>query len=549
MLSDFPYTSLTFALQQAATPAEKAGAAKVVFLIDVENSVRRCGVISQVEVRVTVPSSDALLKSALEKIVYFEARVDQLSNDAGGVKAALERTRGDLAQASQREIELRRVVAELEVRLGRAHAEREDLARVVDALKRERAELIQKMLDASRIHRTGTEQEPADFDLAQFISTLRQEVVRPSAGFQAAPVATLSEQRAPAEQRQKPDTTDQKPEADTSSAVEALAQQLQSDGRLAVSAADFQALSGAALFTGHADETLFGFSVRELSALDAPSRIRAAERLAALAQTAAAPALAAALHVEHVPEVQIALLGALSGLAKVEAVPVVQPHLTSIHADVRIAALKALLALDAIQAGPHIAQAMKDPNRSVRRRASMLALSLRGAAAFELGELALQDAEPDVRALAVLVLGASGAEAARAHLLKALKDGDERVRRAASQAWSRHVGADVTSVVNLDEAQRRREVRKIAVLPVAPVSIQKVPAAPPAIAKPVPKQSADTTEVRKKIVAELRASIRGKQVDDLAQQLGLTSVQVHEVVQQLVSSGAAVRRGQKIFVG
>ena len=45
---------------------------------------------------------EALLKSALEKIVYFEARASQLTNDAGSSREELERTKHELAAASQR---------------------------------------------------------------------------------------------------------------------------------------------------------------------------------------------------------------------------------------------------------------------------------------------------------------------------------------------------------------------------------------------------------------------------------------------------------------
>ena len=76
--------------------------------------------------------------------------------------------------------------------------------------------------------------------------------------------------------------------------------------------------------------------------------------------------------------VQVALLGALASLAKVEALPVVTPLLTSRAPEVRIAALKALLTLDAAAAAPHLAAATKDPDKAVRRRASLLALGLSG---------------------------------------------------------------------------------------------------------------------------------------------------------------------------
>ena len=65
---------------------------------------------------------ESLLQSALEKIVYFEARSEQLQNDLATVRGECDRLRNDLSSAAQREIELRRVVAELEVRSTRRHA-------------------------------------------------------------------------------------------------------------------------------------------------------------------------------------------------------------------------------------------------------------------------------------------------------------------------------------------------------------------------------------------------------------------------------------------
>ena len=96
------------------------------------------------------------------------------------------------------------------------------------------------------------------------------------------------------------------PLAPGASPVVRHAWRLQQEGRLAVSPGQMAEL------TGGGDETLFGFSVRELSAPDATSRVRAAERLKALAQPAAAPALATALHAETDAPVQVALLAAFA---------------------------------------------------------------------------------------------------------------------------------------------------------------------------------------------------------------------------------------------
>ncbi len=505
---------------------------------------------------------EALLKSALEKILYFEARSSQLTNDADTTRSELERFKADLAAASQREIELRRVIAELEVRMTRAHSEREETARLADALRRERADLVGKMLEASRIHGLERGGGLDDFDLGQFIAQLRSEVLVERGG--KAPVLVG-------------------PAPTTSDTVTGVANELKSQGRLSVSANELSSMMGAHQFPGRSEETLFGFSVRELSAPDAPARVRAADRLKALRHPAATPALATALHGEAEPSVQVALLGALASLAKVEALPVVMPLLTSSAPEVRIAALKAMITLDAPAAAPHLAAATKDPDKAVRRRASLLALGLSGKEALELGTQAIRDGDADVRSLAALVLGASNAEVARPLLMEAMRDPDLRVRRAASQSLSRLLGQDVTSLVSLDDAQRRREVRRLTHIPAKPVSLSPrseatreagerayqaiavarpppalpmtAPAAPTA-AQPVKARVAvlETTETTPSpalltsAMRELRASIRGRPLPELAEGIGASVEETLKVCSALMAQGQVVRRGLKYFV-
>ena len=95
------------------------------------------------------------------------------------------------------------------------------------------------------------------------------------------------------------------------------------------------------------------------------------------------------------------------------------------------------------------------------RRRALAALGLSGKEAFELGTQAIRDGDPDVRSLAALVLGVSSAEVARPILMEAMRDKDSRVRRGQPVA-PRMLGQDVTSLVSLDDAQRRREVRRLA---------------------------------------------------------------------------------------
>ena len=146
---------------------------------------------------------ESLLKSALEKIVYFEARSTQLSNDHEQARSEVERLKADLGSAAQREIDLRRVIAELEVRSTRAHSEREESARVAEALRRERAELIGKMLEASRISGAGRELPLDSFDLASFIAELRSEVLLRREGAKARASVTPAAAPAP-DSRKRP---------------------------------------------------------------------------------------------------------------------------------------------------------------------------------------------------------------------------------------------------------------------------------------------------------------------------------------------------------
>lgn len=568
---------------------------------------------------------EAMLKSALEKIVYFETRGEQLSNDLSAARSEIDRLKLDLASAAQREIELRRQLAELEVRVSRAHAEREELGRANEALRTERADLIGKMIEANRIHASdktpALDSEEPMFDLATFISELRSEVITsrgaaptlpPSLQSQRAPSSGLSgppslqAQRAmaasgglhPAMARANlapqspsappvlavvPAASAPRPMASASavgasparasmssmaptmgpsaqlaalspvvatsaagspvqasatlstspvaasaassspsaarlaaapsasavatavvvsapepaapsstarvsdaghqvSAVVRHAERLQAEGRLQVSAQQLSELARRGEpFAGRSEETLFGFSVRELAAPDAQARVRAAERLKALGHAAAAPPLAAALHAETEPSVQVALLNTFATFAPKSGGEIVTPLLQSPSPEVRVAALKALMTIDPAEAGPHLSAAIKDPDRAVRRRASLLALGLAGESALALGEEAIRDPDPEVRSLAALILGASGGEKARTLLLSGLRDPDRKVRHSAAQSLSRLLGTDVSNVVSMDDAQRRREVRRISGLPARPVDLSATRAPPPPV--------------------------------------------------------------------
>jgi HEAT repeat protein len=436
------------------------------------------------------------------------------------------------------------------VQASRAHREREEQARLVEALRAERATLIGKLIEASRLHGSGEEGASADldFDLASFIAELRSEVINRSAPASAeapAPaLAVVAAGRAGAP-------------AAVGSAVATAAQRLLHEGRLHISEQQMMELSREAAFEGRTEETLFGFSLRELAAPEPTARARAAERLEALGNPAAAPALATALHTETDPAVQVKLLAAFSTFARGEGAGVVTPHLRSASPEVRIGALKALLQLDPPQAAPHLSAAMRDSDRAVRRRASLLALSLPAPNALALGEQAVADADADVRCLGALALGAAGGESARPLLLKALKDVDAKVRQAAAQSLSRLLGEDVSGVVALDDVQLRREVRRLSKLPARPVqpkaSALRPPVPAPALpvlaavraAPPSPPRAPEALCAA--VMSEIRCAIRGRTLAELAAASHHPPAIVEQACELLAARGQVVRRGQKFF--
>ena len=493
---------------------------------------------------------ESMLKSALEKIVYFEARSSQLENDYDTLRAEADKMRVELAQAAQREIELRRMVAEMQVRAQRAHSEREEAGRLTDALRRERAELIGKILEASRIN--GQKQE-GEIDLARFIAELRGEVLSKRDTDSAEPFPSPET----GEGGRRPGEGEHSKAAVTSptqpSAPMEMATELVSQGRLQVQPTDLQDLVHGQSFKGHTEETLFGFSVRELTAPDPNSRMRAAERLKALGHPAAAPALAAALHSERDAEVLCSLLDCFAFFARAEGVGVVAPLLTSTSPTVRVAALKALLKLDPVQAGPHLAAAVKDPDKAVRRRAALLALSLTGTQALELGRQAVRDSDGEVRALAALVLGASGAETARPHLLEAMRDVEPKVRRAAAKSLSKLLGREVGHLVELEDAERRRQVRKLSFVAAQPVDFERVlgvarGATRKAKVAVLEQPLGPDPKVMDKLLLELRTAIRGRQLTDLASAVALPQAAALEACKALMAKGQVVQRGMKFFV-
>ena len=287
--------------------------------------------------------AEALLRSALEKIVYFEAHSEQLQGDATTLRAEADQLRAELAAASGREVELRRRVAELEVEMARAHRERGEAARVLDAMRAERDGLMGKVLEAARIqgaaahgwpglrprrvhlraalggHRaeSGRRAAPTPDSTDSSVDALPRAAprgCRPGAG-DGGPARRrllLDSGAACRRRRSGPDRDWPRPRRCVRSGGRGDASRRAGRRRRArPSGSSSRAGSTIPAVPRFSEESLFGFSVRELSSPDPSARVRAAERLRVLGERAAAPALAVALHAEREPTVLIALLDCL----------------------------------------------------------------------------------------------------------------------------------------------------------------------------------------------------------------------------------------------
>lgn len=562
---------------------------------------------------------DSLLKSALEKIVFFECRIDQLTAELARATDEIERLKGDLSQSAQRELALKRELADEAARVTVTARERDEALRKADLFMAERERFLGRLIESEQIRQAGGEDDGVD--LAAFIAELRSEVMRLTAELearQAAPVpeapsalscadveqvtavlctaslpalpaaggsshegALPSSAAARAAQATPPALDDLSPAFRSTSEV---AQALAAKGRIGIGERELEALRQAACFQTRSEETLFALSLKELSSPDAPTRLRAAQRLRSMNPRAALPALASALHAEADPEVCKALIEAVADAGSLSVLPLLSAHLSSVHLDLRLCALEAAFRIGAQDC---LMRALEDDAPLVRRRAVVLASG--SADQVEILERAIRDPDASVRRVAALGLGATASTGALSTaLLMALDDRDAGVRRAAARGLSARLGPAIHAVAELDPSRRRREVRRL--------SMHQVPNLDPAAcgetiarrlasisktlrqvesaslpSQPAPSRacapsptagqgeagsppemdrlaSAPANALAEAIVGRIYGALRGQSEVDLAEALQLPRERVQQAAQALASSGRIVRRGQRYFV-
>lgn len=506
-----------------------------------------------------------LLKSALEKVVFFECRIEQLERDLDSGRGESERLRLELSASTARELALKQELAEVQSRHMGTRRELDESRVRGDQLRSERDRWLSSMLDGQRIRQAGEFGE-GEMDLAQFIAELRAEVESLRAG-------------RPLERQHVVEP----PPRDVAEA----GSRMQAKGKLGFTDEDRRSLLRSARFETRAEETVFAYSLRELGSPFPDSRKRAADRLRALSSREASAALAAALNVETHAEVKPALIDALAASGGIEALSLLSPHLRDEDATVRLASLEACVRLGGERAAPEVERAIVDGSMRIRRRAALLAseLGIHGQATLQ---RALGDGEAAVRRVAVLALAVHGGEVARKALLTAADDVDREVRRAGWEGLGRLFNEPLLSLADEPTVRRRRELRRLEVQPIPPASarlkaqaqarmeaaaLAAEPVAPKAsrIAEPAPvvapvapapapvaaaappvapsspvDQPLPSPALAEQLMAEVATSLRGRTLDELAL-LGPTH-SVERVAAQLLGAGRLVRRNQRYFL-
>jgi HEAT repeats len=380
------------------------------------------------EIHANAPSAADLLRATLEKIVFFEWRVRELSAELAAAqsraaaselsisraeevaRAAAFQMQAARLQAAELEAERARLAsllarpparpeaqgnkAALEAERARSSqlsAQLEEAQAQIARNRDERQRWLNEMLEQAR---AGDEAPAA---LAQFISELRGEVIAlrerqretdaqlAAAGLQATPPADSQPPQSP-----PPTAVPRREEPD---AVE-VARTFWDEGRLATpglartelagvvpSAAGPSSASreGATTRDGSAARELAEQCLRGLAALDPGRRAQAARHLAALPVAAASPALASALGTETDPKARAAIARALVACGGETAAEMVARLIAPTEpALVRLAALESLALLGGARGATALEAAALDPAPSLRRRAAALARELGG---------------------------------------------------------------------------------------------------------------------------------------------------------------------------
>ncbi len=396
---------------------------------------------------------EELLRSALEKIVFFECRVSQLEGELEAARALAIREKESSAGARTREVALESQLSRERSETAELHSRASELAERVRLLETERGRLLSGMVEQARLSSAPDREADVDGpDLAGFIAELRAEIERLQRWKVAAEKAGIALDGdgagAPAAERLR----------EAAPTVPDVAARFEKEGRLGMEPADAARLQGA--LGTRAERSRYASSLDDLASPEVDRRRRAAECLGALGSKAAAPLVAAAVGRERQPEVKVALLATLAALREPAAAEIALRQCDDQSPAVRAAALEAAAALRPDGVAARLAAALADRSALVRRRAVLLLGFARGHEAEEALAGALADENPGVARAAALALSGRPSSRAQAALARALDHREPSVRRAAAQTVSRWAGEPLDAAA--PPGERRRAARRIA---------------------------------------------------------------------------------------
>ncbi len=402
--------------------------------------------------RVSSGNPEDLLRSALEKIVFFECRVSQLEGELEAARALATREKESSAVARTREVAFESQLSRERSETAELRSRTSELAERVRLLETERGRLLSGMVEQARLSSTPEKASEVDGpDLAGFIAELRAEIERLQRWKAAAEKGgiTLDEDGAGAPVAERLRGTAPK--------VPDMAARFEKEGRLGMQPADAASLQGA--LSTRAERSLYASSLDDLASPEADRRRRAAECLGALGSKAAAPLVAAAVGRERQPEVKVALLAALAALREPSTTEIALRQCDDQSPAVRAAALETAAALRPDGVTARLAAALADRSALVRRRAVLLLGFARGQEAEDALAGALADENPGVARAAAMALSGRPSSRAQAALTRALDHREPSVRRAAAQTVSRWAGEPLDAAA--PPGERRRTARRI----------------------------------------------------------------------------------------
>lgn len=554
--------------------------------------------------------AEQLLRSALEKIVFFECRVEAMEAELDAARGAAARAQDESSRVRARLVELETNLAEARGGAADAVSKNEALIERLRLLEDERERFLAGFIEQARVAaapatgvaRRGERDGSGDgIDLGGFIAELRGEVQRLRAWKEAAQAAGIQveEHGAP---RSIADLR-----AEATATVSQVGERFDASGRIGLGEDDERRAQ--LLLPTRAERALYESAMHDLSSADATNRRRAADCLRALGSKAAAPLVAAALGREDDAEVKAALLSALAALAPhTSAAELALRETSDPRPRVRVAALTALTELQGERCIPTLISALGDASAVVRRRAVLCLGYFADAGAEDALCSALGDHDAGVARAAAVTLAGRASRRAQGALVRALDHRDPTVRKAAGEAVARWSGEAVSP--RNDESERRRQVRRLTErleavdvgalrndimfapsggrVDAQPVAVSQrspaekharqdaAPARPEAPAPGPEKQlvRADTgaatassaeparanlargrepnAAVRafeRAVLEEVRIALRGCTPDDLAAALTVPRAEVVGALTRLVSLGSIVARGSRYYVG